>query len=129
MSRSRFVGVGAFAVLAATAAPAVAAGEEPTTDVVAGEPVPVSSTAYSYLATHALTERAQAMDLGQFVASVPVPPQYRSANLDLSARIDTAVDAALRSPGGCVQLVVDPKGTGGALFDYNVVPVEGQYCD
>ncbi len=95
----------------------------------AGEPVPVSASEFGYTATHDLTVRASSIDLAQFVASIPVPQQYRAANLALAARFDATVTSALTSPGGCVQVVVDPRATSGNLFNYGFFAVEGKYCD
>ena len=36
--------------------------------------------------------------------------------------------SALSSPGGCVQVVVDPRSRTGSLFDYGFFPVAGEYC-
>ncbi|GAA2068324.1 hypothetical protein [Williamsia deligens] len=118
--------------MAATAATGLGAGTAGAdTDVVvvpAGPPVPVSSQEYSYTATHDLTVRADSIDLARFVADIPVPAQYRAANLALAARFDATVDAALASPGGCVQVVVDPRSRDGNLFNYGFFPVAGEYC-
>ncbi|MBJ7287492.1 MAG: hypothetical protein JHC79_01115 [Williamsia sp.] len=110
-----------------------ASAVEPDTSAVevlpAGEPVPVSPTEFGYTATHDLTVRASRIDLAQFVASIPVPAQYRAANLALAARFDATVAEALKSPGGCVQVVVDPRATSGNLFNYGFFAIEGKYCD
>ena len=110
-----------------------AAAVEPAAGVVevlpAGEPVPASPTEFSYIATHDLTVRASTVDLAEFVASIPVPNQYRAANLALAARFDATVAEALKSPGGCVQVLVDPRATSGNLFNYGFFAVEGKYCD
>ena len=39
-----------------------------------------------------------------------------------------ALAGALASPGGCLQVVVDPRSRTGSLFDYGFFPVAGEYC-
>ena len=95
---------------------------------VAGQPMPVGGSQFSYTATHALTQRAADMDLPEFVASLPVPAEYKPANLALAARFDVAVQEALASPGGCVQVVIDPAPTTGGVFSYGFFGVDGAYC-
>lgn len=93
-----------------------------------GSPLPVGDGQWGYIATHALTERAADMNLPEFVASIPVPEDYKLANLAMAARFDIAVNDALTSPGGCVQVVVDPAPTGGGVFSYGFFSVAGEYC-
>ena len=90
--------------------------------------MPVGESQYGYLATHAITERAADMEVPEFIASIPVPEEYKLANLAMAARFDIAVDEALASPGGCVQVVIDPAPTGGGAFSYGFFAVEGKYC-
>ncbi|WP_299574048.1 hypothetical protein [uncultured Williamsia sp.] len=116
-------------IIAAGLGSGVAGAQDEVVVVPPGPPVPVSSQEYSYLATHDLTVRANSIDLARFIADIPVPAQYRAANLALAARFDATVDEALTSPGGCVQVVVDPRAKDGNLFNYGFFPVEGQYCD
>ncbi|MCX6471429.1 MAG: hypothetical protein NTW76_19240 [Corynebacteriales bacterium] len=94
-----------------------------------GPPVPVSPSEFGYVATHALTVRAASIDLAGFVASIPVPEQYRAANLALADRFEATVAEALTSRGGCVQVVVNPRATDGNLFNYGFFPVAGEFCD
>ena len=68
------------------------------------------------------------MDLPEFVASLPVPAEYKPANLALAARFDVAVQEALASPGGCIQVVIDPAPTTGGVFSYGFFGVDGAYC-
>ncbi|MGV9794487.1 MULTISPECIES: hypothetical protein [unclassified Gordonia (in: high G+C Gram-positive bacteria)] len=96
----------------------------PTADA----PVPVGQGEYSYIATHEVTKRAAGMKIAAAVASLPVPAQYRPANLALAKQFDLALAGALASPGGCVQVVVDPRSRDGSLFNYGFFPVAGQYC-
>jgi hypothetical protein len=95
---------------------------------VAGPPIPVGGSQFGYTATHALTQRAADMQLPEFVSSLPVPAEYKPANLALAARFDIAVDEALASPGGCLQVVIDPAPTSGGVFSYGFFAVEGAYC-
>lgn len=90
--------------------------------------MPVGDSQFGYIATHALTQRAADMKLPEFVASIPVPAEYKPANLALAARFDIVVDEALASPGGCIQVVVDPAPTSGGVFSYGFFAVEGKYC-
>ncbi|MFE0747533.1 hypothetical protein [Gordonia sp. NPDC058843] len=95
---------------------------------VADAPVPVGPGEYSYVATHAITKRAASMKAPEAIASLPVPAQYRPANLGLAQQFDLALAGALASPGGCVQVVVDPRSRTGSLFNYGFFPVAGEYC-
>ncbi|AZG43989.1 hypothetical protein D7316_00569 [Gordonia insulae] len=113
-----------FAVGAAHAAPTIDPADLPVADV----PMPAGEGEYSYIATHEVTKRAASMKLADGIASLPVPAQYRPANLALAAQFDIAVQSALRSPGGCVQVVVDPRARSGSLFNYGFFAVAGQYC-
>ena len=103
--------------------PATAAAE-PAADA----PVPVGPGEYSYVATHEITQRAATMKAPEAIASLPVPAQYRPANLGLAQQFDLALAGALASPGGCLQVVVDPRSRTGSLFDYGFFPVAGEYC-
>ncbi|PYE13997.1 hypothetical protein DFR67_11496 [Williamsia limnetica] len=128
MSRStKFVpaalaAAGAACVIAGTVSGAGAAFAE------ASSPMPVGDSQFGYIATHALTQSAADMNLPEFVASIPVPPEYKPANLALAARFDIVVDEALASPGGCIQVVIDPAPTSGGVFSYGFFAVEGEYC-
>ncbi|MBE7159846.1 MAG: hypothetical protein INR72_01270 [Williamsia herbipolensis] len=127
--RTAGVAAAASAIVAAGLGAGTAGAEESVVVVPPGPPVPVSSQEYSYIATHDLTVRAKSIDLARFVADIPVPEQYRAANLALAARFDATVDSALTSPGGCVQVVVDPRAKDGNLFNYGFFPVAGEFCD
>ncbi|WP_420714095.1 hypothetical protein [Gordonia sp. SL306] len=109
---------------AANAAPPVDPADLPVADA----PMPVSEGEYSYVATHDVTMRAASMKVPDAVASLPVPAQYRPANLALAAQFDMALAGALKSPGGCLQIVVDPRAKSGNLFNYGFFPVAGTYC-
>nr|WP_085947047.1 hypothetical protein [Gordonia soli] len=94
----------------------------------AGAPVPVSGSEISFQATHAVTQRAASQRAAEGIASLPVPAQYRPANLALAKQFDLALQGALASPGGCLQVVVDPRSRSGNLFNYGFFPVEGRFC-
>lgn len=94
----------------------------------AGPPMPVPDGAFGFLATHDLTQRMSTMKAAEAIASLPVPEGYRPANLSLASHLDLAVKGALADRRGCVQIIVDPKSTSGALFDYGFYAVSGQYC-
>ena len=83
-----------------------------------GPPMPVPGEAFGYLATHDLTKRMDSMNLPQAVAALPVPDSYRPANLAFAGQFDRAVTAALASPGGCVQVIINSHTSEGNLFDY-----------
>ncbi len=118
-----------FAAGTAYATPEPGPVDVPTAEVpTADAPVPVAEGEYSYLATRAVTERAASMRLPEAIASLPVPEQYRPANLALAAQFDMALQDALATPGGCVQVVVDPRARSGNLFDYGFFAVAGEYC-
>ncbi|MBD0861208.1 hypothetical protein IA539_08280 [Gordonia sp. zg691] len=106
------------------APPAIANFSAPVADA----PVPVGPGEFSYIATHSITQRAAGMKAPEAIASMPVPVQYRPANLALAQQFDLALAGALASPGGCVQVVVDPRSRTGSLFNYGFFPVAGEYC-
>ncbi|MGC4932540.1 hypothetical protein ACLQ3C_02500 [Gordonia sp. DT30] len=93
-----------------------------------GSPMPVPTGSYGYLATHDLTKRMSTMKVADSIAALPVPAQYRPANLGLAKTLDRAVQGALADPKGCVQIIVNPRSSSGGLFDYGVYAVSGQYC-
>lgn len=88
----------------------------------------VPGEAFGYLATHDLTKRMDTMNLPQAVAALPVPDSYRPANLAFAGQFDRAVTAALASPGGCVQVIINSHTAAGNLFDYGFFPIEPKYC-
>ncbi|AFA72996.1 hypothetical protein GPOL_c19570 [Gordonia polyisoprenivorans VH2] len=94
----------------------------------AGPPMPVPTGSFGYLATHDLTKRMASMKTAEAIAALPVPEQYRPANMALAKNLDLAVKGALADPKGCVQVIVDPRSTSGGLFDYGFYAVSGQYC-
>ncbi|ATD70553.1 MULTISPECIES: hypothetical protein [Gordonia] len=127
-------GAAAFALAAPAVASAAPAPEQtpPALEAFAvpeaGAPVPVSQGEFSYLATHSVTKRAAGMKAPEAIATLPVPAQYRPANLALAQQFDLALAGALASPGGCLQVVVDPQSRSGSLFNYGFFPVAGEYC-
>lgn len=113
---------GAACIIAGTALGAGAAG------AAASSPMPVGGSQYGYVATHSLTQQAADMNLPEFVAALAVPAEYKPANLAMAARFDVVVDEALASPGGCIQVVIDPSPSEGGVFSYGFFAVEGKYC-
>lgn len=98
-----------------------------TTVLKPGPPMPVSNAEYSYLATHAVTKQLKRANVVGGIAALPVPAQYRAANDGLAFQFRRALDGALSTPGGCIQIVVS-RGQAGSLFNYGLFAVEGQYC-
>ncbi|MFW0784616.1 hypothetical protein AAFP35_08850 [Gordonia sp. CPCC 206044] len=122
--------VAATSAHAAPAAPAPAAPAAPAAPILpdADAPMPVSDGEYSFIATHDVTRRAATMKAPEAIASLPVPQQYRPANLALAAQFDQALAGALAAPGGCLQVIVDPRARSGNLFNYGFFPVAAPYC-
>ncbi len=119
----------AAALGAGTAAAAPVKPATPQIDIpTADSPMPAGPGEFSYIATHAVTKRAAGMKVPEAIASLPVPAQYRPANLALAQQFDLALAGALASPGGCLQIVVDPRARSGSLFNYGFFPVSGEYC-
>ncbi|MEO9327701.1 hypothetical protein [Gordonia aurantiaca] len=121
--------LGAPAVASADPAPeqapeAIAAFRVPEADA----PVPVGDGEFSWLATHAITKDIAGMKAPEAIATLPVPARYKPANLALAQQFDLALAGALDSPGGCLQVVVDPRSKSGSLFNYGFFPVAGEYC-
>lgn len=100
----------------------------PQETAVPGEPMPVREGAFGYLATRDATLWLAGQRPGNVVKALPAPPAYQDANRALGERIDSELRTASTTPGACVQIVVDPEGTAGALFDYGVFAVDAQYC-
>lgn len=96
--------------------------------VVPGAPMPVPSGAFAYLATRDATRWLAAQHPGDAIAALPVPPQYRLANSALAKQMSTELTATVRTPGACVQIIIDPHSSAGNLFDYGVWSIEPQYC-
>lgn len=96
--------------------------------VVPAAPMPVPSGAFAYLATRGATLWLADQRPGGVVKSLPVPPQYRPSNDALAAQFDRELDAAVRTPGACVQIIIDLQSDAGNLFDYGIWSVEKQYC-
>lgn len=93
-----------------------------------GAPMPVPSGAFGYLATRDATRWLAAQRPGEAIRALPVPPQYRPANTALATQMTRELDAAVRTPGACVQIIIDLQSSAGNLFDYGVWSVERQYC-
>ena len=96
--------------------------------VVPGAPMPVPSGAFGYLATRDATVWLAAQRPADVIRSLPVPAQYRKANDALATQVHSEISAAVRTPGACVQIIIDPRSSAGNLFDYGVWSVERQYC-
>ncbi|MGK2319847.1 hypothetical protein [Gordonia rhizosphera] len=111
-----------FAAGSAHAAPESWSAELPT------GVISVTASEYTYIATHSATQQAASIGLPQVIASLPIPQQYQSANVALAAQFDMALQSALATPGGCVQIVIDPRPPSGNLFDYRFFAVAGEYC-
>lgn len=104
-------------------------GPEPDTEQVEpGAPMPVPSGAFGYLATRSATLWLADQQPADRIEALPVPPQYHRANRALAEQMDRELSAATRTPGACVQLIVDPQSSSGNLFDYGVWSVEREYC-
>lgn len=103
---------------------------EPDDDdqVKPGAPMPVRNGAFGYLATRGATLWLAGQKPAQAIGGLPVPPQYHAANRALADQMDRELTAAARTPGACVQIIVDTQAGGGNLFDYGIWSVEREYC-
>ena len=93
-----------------------------------GPPIELSNSEYGFIATHEVTKQLDRVNVVGGIAGLPVPPQYRAANDGLALQFVRALDGALSTPGGCIQMVIS-RGHAGSLFDYGLFAVEGQYCN
>ncbi|GAC57543.1 hypothetical protein GOHSU_22_00030 [Gordonia hirsuta DSM 44140 = NBRC 16056] len=93
-----------------------------------GAPMPVPNGAFGYLATRNATLWLAAQRPGDAIRALPVPPQYRAANDALARQMGRELTAAVRTPGACLQIIIDPHSSAGNLFDYGVWSVDRQYC-
>lgn len=133
-------GAGALGVVALAAFGAGSAQAEPEVEPTtpdhsvtvepptASAPVEVTGSEYSYIATHALTRQADDMALPEKIRALPLPPEYKPSNDAFALQFDHALAGARNSPGGCVQVVVDPQTGDGNLFNYGFFPIAGDYC-
>ncbi|MGB3696411.1 MAG: hypothetical protein WBA05_03150 [Gordonia sp. (in: high G+C Gram-positive bacteria)] len=91
-------------------------------------PMPVRSGALGYLATRSATLWLDARGADSVIANLPVPGQYRAANKQMAASLARELDAAVATPGACLQIIVDTADGAGGLFNYGFFAVERQYC-
>ncbi|WP_344782932.1 hypothetical protein [Gordonia caeni] len=104
-------------------------GQEPNIEQVEpGAPMPVPSGAFGYLATRSATLWLAGQQPADRIEALPVPPQYRLANRALAEQMDRELTAAVRTPGACVQIIIDPQSSSGNLFDYGVWSIDREYC-
>lgn len=130
--------VAAAAATSLSASPALAAPDPvaPTAPMIAdtddtvepAAPMPVPTGAFGYLATRSATLWLADRHPDDVVRSLPVPPALRPSNDALAAQFERELDAAVRTPGACVQIIIDPQTGSGNLFDYGIWSVEKQYC-
>ncbi|MBD0023494.1 hypothetical protein GII33_08885 [Gordonia pseudamarae] len=108
--------------------PTAPAGPDYTAILKPGPPITVSNAEYSYIATHSVTKQLKRANVSGGIAALPVPAQYRLANDGLALQFRRALDGALSTRGGCIQIVVS-HGNPGSLFDYGLFAIDGRYCD
>lgn len=121
----------AAAMAAAAQAPAHAEpenGDETVVEIEPSSPMPVPQGAFGYLATRGATLWLAQQDAPGAIAALPVPHDYRVANDALADQFDRELEAAVRTPGACVQFIIAPLPGGMDLFDYGIWSVDRQYC-
>lgn len=96
-------------------------------DAVPSFPMPVREGALGYLATRSATLWLNDRGAPDVVASLPAPPPYSTANKQMAKALDRELTAAAKTPGACLQIIVD-SGDAGGLFNYGFFAVEKQYC-
>lgn len=118
----------------ASAAPSTSATPAtPTESVPDGlpepsSPMPVGAGALGYLATRSATLWLVHRGVDDVIRNLPVPPAYADANRGMATNLERELASAERTPGACLQIIVDgPDGSGG-LFNYGFYAVEKQYC-
>lgn len=102
--------------------------EKADDQVVPAAPMPVPSGAFGFLATRKSTLWLAAQKPADRIRALPVPPNYRPSNNALATQMDRELQAAVRTPKACVQIIIDPAPGGGNLFSYGVWSVEEKYC-
>lgn len=91
-------------------------------------PMPVPSGAFSYISTRNATLWMAEQEPHRLIKAMPVPPHYRLANDAAAKQLKRELDAAVATPGACLQIVVNPETTEGNLFDYGFWAVAQVYC-
>ena len=131
-SRAGRVGIVVGAVAAATVLAAPIASAEPSSQPSqtpeASIPMPVREGALGYLATRSSTLWLADRGVDQVIANLPAPPAYSSANRQMAKTLKQELDAAVDTPGACLQIIVDGPGQTGGVFNYGFFAVEKQYC-
>lgn len=134
-SRAGRVGIVVGAVAAATVLAAPIASAEPSSQPSqpsqtpeASIPMPVREGALGYLATRSSTLWLADRGVDQVIANLPAPPAYSSANRQMAKTLKQELDAAVDTPGACLQIIVDGPGQAGGVFNYGFFAVEKQYC-
>ncbi|MFT4087626.1 MAG: hypothetical protein QM658_10805 [Gordonia sp. (in: high G+C Gram-positive bacteria)] len=104
-------------------------GDDLAADDVTGPsiPMPAPAGAYSYLATRSATLWLHSVDAPERIAALPASPDYAKANRQLAEHFDRELTSAVKTPGACVQIIIDPT-VGGGKFSYGVWAVESKYC-
>lgn len=131
-SRAGRVGIVVGAVAAATVLAAPIASAEPSSQPSqtpeASIPMPVREGALGYLATRSSTLWLADRGVDQVIANLPAPPAYSRANRQMAKTLKQELDAAVDTPGACLQIIVDGPGQAGGVFNYGFFAVEKQYC-
>lgn len=93
-----------------------------------GPPMPVPNGGFGYLATRDATLWLARQKPADGIRALPVPREYRKSNDALADQVDRELTVAARTPKACVQIIVDPRPSGGNLFEYGVWSVAPRYC-
>lgn len=91
-------------------------------------PMPVREGAIGYLATRSATLWLASRGADAVIANLPVPPAYATANRAMAKTLERELDAAAKTPGACLQIIIDRTDGAGGLFNYGFFAVEKQYC-
>ncbi len=98
-----------------------------TAEVIPSLPMPVPEGSFGYIATRGATKWMNDRAPGALIKNLPVPPAFRKANSDMAKIIDAELDAAMKTPGACVQVIVTPR-TKTGLFSYGFFAIDPEYC-
>jgi len=127
----------ALATVAPMAMPSSTASAAPSTSVSPSEvveeatpsfPMPVREGAIGYLATRSATLWLESRGADAVIANLPVPPAYSAANRAMATTLKRELDAAAKTPGACLQIIIDGTDGAGGLFNYGFFAIEKKYC-
>lgn len=112
----------------ASAAPSTVSPSDAVEEATPSFPMPVREGAIGYLATRSATLWLESRGADAVIANLPVPPAYSAANRAMATTLKRELDAAAKTPGACLQIIIDGTDGAGGLFNYGFFAIEKKYC-